>query len=319
MARVNQTCASILEKVTSSGLDFSIHQTPYSIHFSLRRKFSKNCDKIPLNYSSPVSSSESQDDRLRQELLYTRKEYEKLYDFYLRESEAKQNLEKEYCNVLENVANLENKEENVKAMKLENKTLKEKLETKSLEFKQLKTDFDNLNKDKNALSVAMKASKAENKEQLKEFEKKKVGLEKKIEELSEFRKVKLEEEREEKLKLRKETKKANQKLIKENKEKVKGTEKLKSNIIEPSKTEQISCNKTESLVNLRAEENKDTKDANSNDSPETKNDNPEVVDESHEDFIGPKLPPLMSQEEKDAFLEEIFAKVDKTLKNMWPG
>ena len=312
MTNVNQTCASILEKVTSSGLDFSIHQTPYSIHFSLRRKFSKHCDKIPLDYSSPLSSPENQDDRLQQQLLYTRKEYEKLYNLYLIESEAKQKLEEDYCKVLENVTKVENKDENVKAMKVENKALKEKLETKSLEFKQLKNDFDNVNKDKNALSVALKAAKAENKEQLKEFEKKKVESEKKLEELSEFKKIKLAEEREEKLRKRKELKKANQKLKKESKEqnleKVADTEKLKSNT-KPSKTDQTNCNMTEDTLGRG-------KDTNSNDNPETTNDegkSAEVLDEKCEKNLGPKLPLLMNQEEKDAFLNEIFAKVDKNI------
>ena len=57
---------------------------------------------------------------------------------YLVESETKQKLEEDYCKVLENVTKVENKDENVKAMKVENKALKEKIETKSLELKQLK-------------------------------------------------------------------------------------------------------------------------------------------------------------------------------------
>ena len=87
MLTVNQACAFILEKVTSSKLDFSIHQTSYNVHFSLKTKCSKNSKNIPLDYSSPVT--EPQDDRLSQELLNTRKVYDRLYNFYLFESEVK--------------------------------------------------------------------------------------------------------------------------------------------------------------------------------------------------------------------------------------
>ena len=87
-----------------------------------------------------------------------------------------------------------------------------------MDFKQLRGDYNNLHKDKNALSVALKAAKAESQDQAKEFEKKKIWFENKFEELDEFKEIKLAEEREEKLRKRKELKKANQKLRKESKE-----------------------------------------------------------------------------------------------------
>ena len=37
MAAVHKMCSEIIEKVELSGLDFNINQTPYSIHFSIRR------------------------------------------------------------------------------------------------------------------------------------------------------------------------------------------------------------------------------------------------------------------------------------------
>ena len=339
MATVNQTCASILDKVTSSGLDFSIHQTPYSVHFSLRRKFSKSYNKIPLDYSSPVSSPENQDDRLRQELFCTRNEYEKLYNIYLVEHEAKRALEEEYSKLLEDVA----KNEKVKGIKVDNKILTEKLENKSLEFKHLKNDFDNLNKDKNALSVALKAAKAENKEHLKEFEKKKYELEKKVAELNEFKKIKLAEEREEKLRKKKEVKRANQKLKKESKqqnlEKVLELENPKSSE-ELSKSDQprnfgteITKDKDSNFnenpeaefeekeidLNDNFEAKDKEKDNNANDNPETQSISDEVVDDNHEDFKGSTLPPLKNLKEKDAFLKDMFAKVDKALENFWPS
>ena len=69
---------------------------------------------------------------------------------------------------------MEQTDSNVKALKTENKSLKEKLENKCLDFKQLRGDYNNVHKDKNALSVALKAAKAESKEKAKDFEKKKI-------------------------------------------------------------------------------------------------------------------------------------------------
>ena len=327
MATVNQACASILEKATSSKLDFSIHQTPYSIHFSLRKKFSKNSKNTALDYSSPVT--EPQDDRLRQELLNTRKEYDRLYNFYLFENEAKRKLEEDFSKVLETVANVENADANVKAIKAENKSLKERLENKSLEFKQLKVDYDNLNKDKNALAVALKAAKADTKEQAKDFEKKKTGFEKKFEELDRFKKMKLAEEREEKLRIRKELKKAKQKIKKESEqnatEKVKEIGKIEANDNIEGQSEQNICNEgdldinTKNCASLSVEH-----DANSNEikaeptentsgdieieTAKAINEDDEAVDENSETFIGPRLPRVMTPEEVEEFRKELFAK-----------
>ena len=148
MATVNQVCSKILDNVINSGLDFNINQTPYSVHFSLRKKFSKNSsNKIPLNSPSPSTSLPNEDlvDNFRQELLHTRNEYVKLYKMYEAENEAKCKLEIEYKELFEN------KEENVKnqkALKNENKALKEKLESASLELRHCKTDLENVKKEK---------------------------------------------------------------------------------------------------------------------------------------------------------------------------
>ena len=82
MATVNQVCTTIIDNVIHSGLDFSIHQTPYSIHFSLRKKYSKNSSKkIPMNPpSSNMLPQENQIQKFQQELLHTRNEYENLYN-----------------------------------------------------------------------------------------------------------------------------------------------------------------------------------------------------------------------------------------------
>ena len=58
-------------------------------------------------------------------------------------------------------------------------------------MKQLKSDLENMNKESNTLSVALKAAKADVKDQKKQFDKKNLELEKKVVELSEYRKIKL--------------------------------------------------------------------------------------------------------------------------------
>ena len=321
MAHVNQVCSSILDNVINSGLDFSIHQTPYSIHFSLRKKFSKNpSNKIPLN-SPSSNTSQSQEtivDRFRQELLFTRNEYVKLYNLYTAGLEAKCKLEEEHKEVIANLASEEQNVANVKAIRKENKSLKEKLENTSFEHRQIKTDLENIHKDKNVLSVALKASKADIKEQRKEFDKKSSELERKVVELSDFKKMKLAEEREEKLKKRKELKKANQKLKKEQEKDISKEEDSNKNelnlnpisesrdldkgTMEDSRTRDVLEEKPDVNHNARADEKVEQNEdlANSGE--------PNVVDENDVTFIGPRLPRRMTKEEIEEFRKELLGK-----------
>ena len=73
-------------------------------------------------------------------------------------------------------------------------------------------DIENVKKEKNDLSVALRRTKQENKEQHKSFEKEKKQLEKKVFDLNEFRVKILNKEREETIRLRREIKKSNQKM-----------------------------------------------------------------------------------------------------------
>ena len=102
----------------------------------------------------------------------------------------------------ESMVDAEGDNVNVKALKKENKSLVEKIETKCKEYKHLKGKFDNTKKEKNILSVALKASNEDIKEQ--NIEMKKTELEKKLIELNDFKKVKVEEQRQQKLAKRKE-------------------------------------------------------------------------------------------------------------------
>ena len=71
-------------------------------------------------------------------------------------------------------------EAKTKALKLEHKSLKEKYQIKCLEFKHLKTELDDLDKEKNSLSVALKLSKKRNKNGRKSLIKRKLGMRRKF-------------------------------------------------------------------------------------------------------------------------------------------
>ena len=181
---VNEACSEIIDKVNSSNLDYKMNQTPYSLHFSIRKKFTKisSYNEAPTNFGSLLNSQLSGNhiDLIRQELLNTRNEYLQLYNFYIEQKDANVKLEADNLVMLENLSAKEENENSSKALKIEVKTLQKKYENKCLEVKQMKTQIDDLNKEKNSLSVRLKASKKENHEQMKDFENKKMGLEKNI-------------------------------------------------------------------------------------------------------------------------------------------
>ena len=84
MAYVNKVCAGIIEKVNDSQLDYSMNQTPYSIHLSIRKKFMKNSPQVSSDSTSSIFQNLHEDqtlERFRQELLHTRNEYNILYNF----------------------------------------------------------------------------------------------------------------------------------------------------------------------------------------------------------------------------------------------
>ena len=142
MATVNKACSANIALVNSSGLDFSLNLKPYSIHFSIRGKFSDNSSTR--NDSSLLKiSSNSQNDHLQQELQQLRSDYDKLKDVYMAETKEKTRLQNELIKV-------------TKKHETEMFKIKDSLNTKGIELKQLKGHLEDVKKDKNALSVALK-------------------------------------------------------------------------------------------------------------------------------------------------------------------
>ena len=339
-SKVNQTCSEIIEKVNLSGLDYTMNLTPYSIHFSIRKKFSK------VSQSSEQarlvnSDNPSQNDLLQQELLNTRKEYLNLLNFFQIETESKSKLEAELIKETEIRSKLEAelgqvyqklqlKEETqsqTKKLKVENCELQTNFKNKCLENNHLKNEIDTLKQDKNVLSVALKRAKKEIKETEAAFKRERLLLEKKNEDLNEYRTKKLNEEREDRNRKRKEFKR----LKKKNK---------LSPLIETSKDDETAENteSEQSLLKIADHETVDKrekkiyiKDATTNDATEdlTVNDDiesdpngnryematietveareseGEPEPENDQEFIGPKLLPQMNKAEIKAFYGKV--------------
>ena len=70
---INQTCEDIVRVVNFSKLDYQMNQTPYSMHFSIRKKFLKGHN--PNFYISPEVTKDL-------EIFHLKQEYQKLYDLY---------------------------------------------------------------------------------------------------------------------------------------------------------------------------------------------------------------------------------------------
>ena len=319
MATANQICSAIFDEVNNSSLDFKMNQTPYSIHFSIRKKFSKYSSP-PVSSSLGLSSSSVQD-VLQQELLHVRNEYVKLYSLYETEKQRRSKLENDFDDALEKIAAIEKNENDLKVLKNENRKLTEKVEIKYIECKQLKCEIENLQKEKCVLSVALKASKKDSKEQSKSFEKKQVEMEKKLLELNNFKNKKLSEQREETLRKRKELKKS----IQKSKQRTRDDESCENNNFgennylhenanegfDDEKLEQGKTELNQMLENCTVEKNpNEDKDTLVNESKEAE----EGFEEENELFIGPKLPKLMSKEEIEEFQKELFAKLDMKIK-----
>ena len=68
---VDQICESIIRQVNLSRLDHQINQTPYSMYFSIRKKFVKGHNPI-LYFSTELLKDI--------EIFQVKQEYQKLYD-----------------------------------------------------------------------------------------------------------------------------------------------------------------------------------------------------------------------------------------------
>ena len=95
----------------------------------------------------------------------------------LKESGIKVKVAAELKAALEKLNVKEENTNKIKQLKVENRKLQETCENKSLELKHFKMEIENLKKDKNGLSVALKGSRQDLKEHVKAFAREKNLLE----------------------------------------------------------------------------------------------------------------------------------------------
>ena len=202
MASVSEICGQIVEKVIESNLDYKMNQTPYSIYFSIRKKYIKNVKEEPTRHGIQKSENFKDLSVLNQDLNYLKWEYEKLFNLYQDDQKAKSNL----AEALERAENAGEK------LKLNQKDLNLKYENKCLEVKKLKSDIEQLERGKNELSVDLKFRKQELKEQSTSYVKKTKNLEKKLKDLENFKTKKIAEERVVKIEKKRELKKVKKKM-----------------------------------------------------------------------------------------------------------
>ena len=242
-------------------------------------------------------------------------EYGKLFSFYQAETEQKLHLESELNVERELKKNLKvkldeayqelNQKETAKSeakrQNTELQSLKVKFENKCLEFKHLKDELDNVKKDKNALSVALKGSKQEVKEQSKAFSKERESFHRKNEKLVEFKTKKLNEEREEKMREKKEIKKAKKKL-----ETINSHDKI-ANVSEETPGKDIDSDVIKDEEETPADENSNHEPVDVREAIAEKKPLREPVGVNEDD--GPTLPRLTTRAECDAFCEELFSRL----------
>ena len=93
---VNKICEKIIKQVCLSNLDFQINQTPYSLYFSIRKKFIKGYKPNEAgNVQDLAKTEEVKREALENENFYVKQEYQKLYNLYENKAGAEKHLEEE--------------------------------------------------------------------------------------------------------------------------------------------------------------------------------------------------------------------------------
>ena len=226
-SQVLEYCDPILHAVRSSKLNFTIQETPYSFYLTIRKSFArhltsevKSSSELVQDLLSCVPRS-SDLDRLHLENETLRTQCQFLEN---EKSSLTSNLEEEILNNLSSKTRLElseNRLNNVQdkfesletkyqKLKTEKELLEKRHEKNCAEFRISKSESEDLSKELNSLSVALKSAKKQLKDETFKHEKIVSKHVAKIQDLEEFRLEKCSEEKE----FKKKQKKLNQKLKK---------------------------------------------------------------------------------------------------------
>jgi hypothetical protein len=132
---VNQTCENIVRLVNLSKLDYQLNQTPYILHFSIRKKFLRG--HIPDLHSSPEISKDAQ-------ILHVKQEYQELYNLYQISTSSESNLRSEILALQSELIlakeSSDEKEEQNESLRKSIVDIKIKYDEKCLELKPLKKE-----------------------------------------------------------------------------------------------------------------------------------------------------------------------------------
>ena len=205
-----------------------------------------------------------------------------------------------------------------KTIKQETKSMVTKLENKSLEAKLLKGNIDELNREKNALNVALKTIKQDMKSKNESFEKEISAYEKKVFELNEFKTKKLDEEKREKLMKKKELKREakktrnnNNTIINEKLAEVEKNSEENSEVHEEKGSKPIISSREQSPhrivgeASLPSDSDSACLKTLSVKTSEEKYKNIEL-EEKEEGFIGPRLPRMLTDDEVKAIFDKLL-------------
>ena len=228
-AKIEASYKTIMNNVRSSGLHFCLQETPFSCYITVRKSLinpKASHGLLPDPSSSSLETNrdfdqlksrnfflENSNIKLKQSLQDAVEELEE-------HTEIIDNLKSEVKNLTEELKEAHDKNDKavqvkVKAFKEEKRMLQVKHENLCAEVKSLKTERDDLKKDLNANSVAIKSLEKENKETSKKFKKQVDLLETKIKALEEYKANKVAEEKELKAKVKKADRKLKSVLEKE--------------------------------------------------------------------------------------------------------
>jgi DNA repair exonuclease SbcCD ATPase subunit len=202
---IDEICENIIREVCKSKLDFQLNQTPYSLYFSIRKKFVRGYKR-----ENQIKPKSPQPLTHKTKLFKYKKEYSQLYDLYQKSVENESNLRTEISRLSSELeikddlkfhaaVKLEEHEKvkdlTIKGLKSDKNEFEAKYAQQCSEIKALKDEIDDLKKDKHAASVANKRVKKEQSELNQSHDKKVKILESQIIKLEEFRSKKLAEDR----------------------------------------------------------------------------------------------------------------------------
>ena len=305
-----QTFDKILDVIQRSNLNFQLQVSPFSAYISLKKSLVKDRSGSFLQPPpiTPLLSPTLVDDVAKH--LARIDELES--DLQIQKNSCENAVEK--CKAANEMIKLcEEKctklEKENKALKQENKTLVTKLESKAFDLNQTKATVVELNKDKNALSVALKSAKQELITQSKTSERKLTEHQKKLDELNEYKTKKVNEERTERLQKKKDLKKERKTLRDNNNKSIKDSfavkeEDLGKNYAEKNYVASVDGRKENSLVNV--EPVIDPAISQLADEPSEDKCKEIELEYKEEGFIGPRLPRMLTDEEVKAVFDRLL-------------